>query len=284
MKTYLLGLYEKAIPEELNWKERLRTAKETGFDFLEISIDETEGRLKRLEWSREERLRLIDTIYKIGIPIKTMCLSAHRKFPLGSLEKTTRERSLDIIEKAITLAGDIGVRVIQLAGYDVYYEESNEETRRYFLENLKKTVDLAAIQGVSLGFETMETPFMNTISKAMTYVNKVNSPYLGVYPDLGNLTNACQLYGLDVNEEIEAGKGHLLAMHLKDTAEGVYRNLEFGEGWVDFQSGIKKALEIGIRLFNAECWYTGKKNWQEILKKGNALLRGFFEKSALNQP
>ena len=35
----LLGLYEKALPKEMDWFTKLRTAKELGFDFLEISID-----------------------------------------------------------------------------------------------------------------------------------------------------------------------------------------------------------------------------------------------------
>ena len=38
-----------------------------------------------------------------------------------------------------------------------------------------------------LAFETMETPFINTVEKAVYWVNKVNSPYLAVYPDLGNM-------------------------------------------------------------------------------------------------
>ena len=45
----------------------------------------------------------------------------------------------------------------------------------------------------NLGFETMETPFMDTVEKSMEYVNKINSPYLGVYPDIGNLKNASLL-------------------------------------------------------------------------------------------
>ena len=38
--NHLLGLYEKALPPELTWEERLRAVKELGFDYLEISIDE----------------------------------------------------------------------------------------------------------------------------------------------------------------------------------------------------------------------------------------------------
>lgn len=42
MKKYELGLYEKSMPGDLTWEEKLLNAKEAGFDYLEISIDETE--------------------------------------------------------------------------------------------------------------------------------------------------------------------------------------------------------------------------------------------------
>ena len=76
-------------------------------------------------------------MYQAGLPIKTMCLSGHRKYPLGSRDESVRARGLEIMEKAIQLACDLGLRIIQLAGYDVYYEEGGEDTRALFLENLK---------------------------------------------------------------------------------------------------------------------------------------------------
>ena len=59
------------------------------------------------------------------------------------------------MEKAIQLADDLGIRIIQLAGYDVYYEESTSETVQRFGENLKKCERMAARAGIVLGFETM---------------------------------------------------------------------------------------------------------------------------------
>ena len=50
MKSYAIGLYEKAIPKSVDWEGKLRLAKNCGYDFLEISIDETEEKLSRLEW------------------------------------------------------------------------------------------------------------------------------------------------------------------------------------------------------------------------------------------
>ena len=55
---HLLGLYEKALPAEWSWERRLSAARELGFDYMEISIDETDGRMARLWWSRAERKAL----------------------------------------------------------------------------------------------------------------------------------------------------------------------------------------------------------------------------------
>ncbi len=66
---------------------------------------------------------------------------------------------------------------------------------------------MAASAGVVLGFETMETGFMNTVEKAMEYVKQVSSVYLNVYPDIGNITNAAFTYGTDVLEDLKLGSG-----------------------------------------------------------------------------
>ena len=60
MKPYAIGLYEKAMPNSLSWEEKLLCAKECGYDFVEISIDETDSKLSRLEWTLDERLELVN--------------------------------------------------------------------------------------------------------------------------------------------------------------------------------------------------------------------------------
>lgn len=277
--NYTLGLYEKALPAGLDWETMLTSAREAGFDQLEISIDETDERLSRLDWTPEQRWTLVRLMQKTGVPIRTMCLSGHRKYPLGSHDSAVRERSLEIMYKAVDLAADLGIRIIQLAGYDVYYEEGDAQTRAFFAENLKKSVDYAAKKSVALGFETMETPFMDTISKSMTYVRQIDSPYLGVYPDLGNLTNACYLYNSDIGEEIRCGKGHMYAMHLKETVEGKYRDMDFGDGRVEFVSGVREALACGVRLYTAEFWHDGREDWKNRLSSVSSFLRKAFQQA-----
>ena len=223
MKKYTIGLYDKAMPPSLTWREKLAFARDSGYDFVEISIDEKDEKLARLDWTAQERRELLDAMQEVGLPIRSMCLSGHRKYPLGSADPAVRERGMEIMEKAVALADDLGVRIIQLAGYDVYYEDSTAETKALFLENLRKAAEMAAVKGILLGFETMETDFMNTVWKSMFYVNAVGSPYLGVYPDSGNLTNAALTGRASVLEDLRAGMGHIAAMHLKETVPGVFR-------------------------------------------------------------
>ena len=278
MNQYAIGLYEKAIPKTMSWSEKLLCAKDCNYDFLEISIDETEEKLSRLNWTKEQRREMLDLMRNLDLPIRSMCLSAHRKYPFGASEKAVRDRGMEIMEKAISFADDLGIRIIQLAGYDVYYEEGNEKSRERFIENLEKATKMAATRGILMGFETMETEFMNTTEKAMRYVNLIESPYLGVYPDSGNLTNASLLYNKSVAEDLETGRGHIVAMHLKETLPGVFREVPFLTGHVDFEGVIRKARDLGVRRFVTEMWDVGKESWKEDILFANKTMRAILDK------
>lgn len=274
-----LGLYEKAMPSGLSFQNMLSATRDAGFDFMEISIDESDMRQSRLSWSNQDKAILHAAIRDSGVPISSMCLSGHRKYPLGSHDASTREQGLAMFKKAVAFSEEFGIKLIQLAGYDVYYEQGDKNTRSWFAENLAKCVEIAAAHSTALGFETMETPFMDTVSKSMAYVSQINSPYLGVYPDLGNLTNACRIYGTSVIDELESGRGHLLAMHIKETEEGKYRDMRFGTGKVDFVPGIRKAYDLGVRQFVSECWHDGCADWHRSIADVHSFVKGKMDEA-----
>ena len=278
MNKYSIGLYEKAMPNRMDWREKLECAKECGYDFVEISIDEKDEKLARLDWSADERLELVRMMKETGMPVRSMCLSGHRKYPMGSADPAVRQRSMEIMAKAVQLADDLGVRIIQLAGYDVYYEESSEETKAYFLENLKKAAEMASVKGILLGFETMETLFMNTVWKSMFYVNAVGSPFLGVYPDAGNLTNAAVDGKTDMLADLYSGAGHIFALHLKETVPGVFREVPFCTGHVNFPAVIENAWKLGIRRYVTEMWDVGKDSWKEDIKFACSHMREILDR------
>ena len=279
-KGYQLGLYEKSMPVTLTWCEKLTAAKDAGFDYVEMSIDETDEKLARLEMKAEEMDEIRTAMRRTGVMFGSICLSGHRKYPLGDPDPVKQTRGMEIMENAIDFAVALGIRTIQLAGYDVYYDEGTEETRAAFVGNLRVAAQMAARGGVQLGFETMETAFMDTVEKAMYYVDLVRSPYLGVYPDSGNLTNASLIYGKSVLDDMETGRGHIIALHLKESVPGKYREIPFGTGHVDFAAVAKKAWALGVRRYVGEFWYTGNADWKGDLSFANTFLRRALDAAA----
>ncbi|WP_283558183.1 L-ribulose-5-phosphate 3-epimerase [Providencia rettgeri] len=257
MRKHPIGIYEKALPKNSSWLEKLVIAKSAGYDFVEMSVDETDERLARLDWSTAERLEVVRAIQETGIRIPSMCLSGHRRFPFGSHDEATRMMAYTLMEKAIKLAQDLGIRTIQLAGYDVYYEEQDAETIANFEKGMQWVSEIAAASQVMCAVEIMDTPFMNSISKWQTLSDKIRSPWFSVYPDVGNLT----AWGNDVEKEFTQGIEHVAAIHLKDTyavtetCKGQFRDVPFGEGCVDFVNLFKLLKRLNYRgSFLIEMW------------------------------
>ncbi|WP_368395688.1 L-ribulose-5-phosphate 3-epimerase [Streptococcus gallolyticus] len=259
--TRPIGIYEKATPKNFTWRERLAFAKELGFDFVEMSVDESDSRLARLDWTKKERLDVVQAIYETGIRIPSICFSGHRRYPLGSNDPKTEATSLEMMKKCIELAQDLGVRTIQLAGYDVYYEEKSPETRARFIKNLRKACDWAEEAQVILAIEIMDDPFINSIEKYLAVEKEIDSPYLFVYPDTGNVS----AWHNDLWSEFYNGHKSIAALHLKDTyavtenSKGQFRDVLFGDGCVDWEAmfaTLKKTNYNGpflIEMWSENC-------------------------------
>lgn len=211
-------------------------------------------------------------VYMQRMQILSMCLSAHRRYPFGSANADVRRKAREIMERAVEFAVAMGIRTIQLAGYDVYYEDSTPDSRKAFAEGLKWAVSLAERYQVMLAMEIMDTPFMNSITKHMAYEKMLNSPWYSVYPDLGNLSAWPEN---DAEAELSAGAGSIVAVHLKDTLRvsegfgGKFRGVPFGSGCVDFVklfSGLESQGYNGPYLM--EMWHEEGKS--DIVETGRA--------------
>lgn len=252
-----IGIYEKALPRGMSWAERFEAAQKTGYDFLELSVDETPERMARLDWSLSERLAFFRTSREYGVPVPSMCLSGHRKIPFGSADPAIRIRAAEFMEKAIRFAGDTGIRVIQLAGYDVYYEPTTHESRERYCEGMERALEVAAQHQVLLALEIMDTTFLNSITKYLKLKQRLPSPWFKVYPDLGNLT----AWGNDIGDELTAGIHHIVGIHVKETKPvgpglpGTFRDVPFGQGTVDFVHCFKTLRELNYAgPFLIEMW------------------------------
>ena len=279
----MLGIYEKALPKDISWFERLTLAKELGFDFVEMSVDETDERIARLDWTKAERKAIRDAIFELDMPILSMCLSAHRRYSLGSADPDKQEIALALMTKAVDLASDLGIRSIQLAGYDVYYEPKTTMSRNAFIENLQKCVTIAANKSVVLSIEIMDDPFINSISKFLEIKAQIPSPYLQVYPDLGNLSALPENL---VGYELEKGIAAISQVHLKDTLavtsefEGKFKNVAFGAGCVDFVGCLKTLKRLNYSgSFVMEMWSETSETPVAEIEKAKGIVLPFLKEA-----
>ena len=278
---HLIGLYEKALPARLSWQERFDAASRLGFDFVELSLDETDERLERLYWSSQQRKELMRAMNDTGMRLQSVCLSAHRRFPFGSEDANTRNKAMEIAERSIQFALEFGVRVIQVAGYDVYYEPSTERTRKRFLEGLEHFISLAEQYQIMLAVEIMDTDYINSIPAYQRLKAEVASPWFTVYPDMGNLS----AWNRDVLSQLENGRDEIVAVHIKDTIApckgfaGQFKDVPFGTGCVDFPAVFQKLEEIEFHgPYMLELWHRPGTNAEFVVSSALAFVREQFEK------
>jgi len=273
LRSIPVGLYEKALPKNLSWKERLEITQQVGFDFLEMSIDDTDERIARLDWTPRERMGLKDSLARSGIRIQSLSLSAHRRFPLGSQSEQVQSRALDIFKKSIDLAVELGIRYMLIGGAEDYYQQVDQACRDRFLENLSKGFTWASGAGVMLALENWDIQ-LDTMPKVMEYVNYFNSPWFQTYTDLGNLIYA----GVDVVAQLDYVKGHIAALHVKDTLPGQLRYISPGEGAVPFVDAFEKLAEMGFQApVVLELWTEEYPDAVQLVERAGKFIRARME-------
>ena len=75
----------------------------------------------------------------------------------------------------------------------------------------------------------------------MELVELADSPWVQCYPDVGNIAG----HGGESAAELQAGEGHIVALHVKDVLPGQPRRVPFGTGIADFDSAFKELARQG---------------------------------------
>lgn len=262
MKTMKLGIYEKALPHNEDIESVLYSAAEAGYSLFEIALDKE--RLPRFQWSTAQKVTWLRASLNSGVNFYNMVLSAHRDFPFGSKEAKIREQARLVMEQAIDFSASMGVRTIQIAGYyTLEHEETTDDAKKWFLEGMHQSAELASQSGIMLGIENVDRDIIS-LDQMKEIVEKVNSPWFKMYPDVGNLT----AHHFDVKQSLIENMNDIIGIHLKDTKEGVFRRVPFGEGIVDFKAVFKVLFEAGYEgPFGLEMWNDDNENSLEIIKE-----------------
>lgn len=67
-------------------------------------------------------------------------------------------------------------------------------------------------------------------------------------------------------------------MHLKETSPGIFREIPFFKGHVEFQRVISTAWDLGVRRYVTELWDVGQANWEEDIQFANKSMREILDR------
>lgn len=249
--TRRLGVYEKALPWHSSWPDFFALAGRSGYQFVELAIDESPERVARLNWPSTRRRQVRSAAAKAGVTIGTITLSAHRATPLGSADPKTRSQARKLTSQAIRLAVDLGADCVQIAGYFRYYEPPHPQARAYFLDGLAAAAEDAEHAGVTLGLENVDGCDVTSVEDGIDVITQIESSAVKLYIDVGNLAGNRH----DVPTELRRGLPYAHAVQFKDARPDVFRRVPFGEGtvpWRDVMHVLNTASYTGT--ISIEMW------------------------------
>lgn len=261
------GIYEKALKPSA-WKQMFSDVAKAGYDYFELSLDESSERLKRLEWKTDQIQEVRNAADRNGIKIFSACFSGHRCYPLGSANAETEKKSVSMLNQAIELCAKLDIRVLQIAGYDVFYEPHSEDTAKRYIANLSKGMYRAEQLGIMLAIEPVEV-FLTSVENTLKVVKEINSPWLHVYPDIANMASL----DIDPVKQLELGIGHTIAIHIRDALPNYFYGVEPGKGIIDFESVFAKLDEIGYAgPLTIEMWNLNDPNYLQVITEARQFM------------
>jgi hexulose-6-phosphate isomerase len=239
------GISIWAFPSGLDVVSCIRMAKETGFDGIELALNES-GQLG-LDSSEDELRGYRQAADLAGIEITSLATGLYWKYSLTASDETIREKAKGVVRKQLDAASILGVDAIlvvpgtvgadfvsgsEVIPYDIAYDRS--------LSALRELAPHAALRKVRIGVENVWNKFLLSPLEMRGFIDSIDSPWAGAYFDVGNVLST----GYPEQWIAILGK-RICRVHVKDFRKSVGTL----DGFVDLLSGdvdfpeVMKALE-----------------------------------------
>ena len=230
---------------ETDLKKCFELAKDAGFDGIELGLDET-GPVS-LESTMEDILKVKEMAKEIGLELYSVASGLYWTYNYTSSNEEIRNKAKEITKKQLQVASWLGCDTIlvvpgavnvsfqpggEIVEYDVAYDRA--------LEALKELAPIAEELKVSIGVENVWNDFLLSPLEMRDFIDKINSPYVGSYFDVGNV-----VYAGFPEQWIKILGKRIKKVHFKDYR----RSVGSLDGFVDLLAGdvdyvaVTKALE-----------------------------------------
>ncbi|RAP73173.1 sugar phosphate isomerase/epimerase family protein [Paenibacillus montanisoli] len=246
------GINIWSFPQGTTIAESIRIAKDAGFEGIELSLNET-GELS-LEVTEQEIRDIKARLEEAQLDIAGLATGLYWSYSMTSESEANRTKAMDITRRQLELAANFGVDAIlvipgavgvdfipgsEVVDYDLAYERA--------LECISTLSSDAKAAGVSIAIENVWNKFLLSPLELRTFIDTVNSEFVGSYFDVGNVVHS----GYPEQWIKILGK-RIKKVHFKDyrrQAGGLHGFVDLLAGDVNYPAVVEALRSIGYNNY-----------------------------------
>jgi len=164
------------IGEGTTVADKFRLCHELGYDGMEL-----------VSPSELDLAEVLAASHETGMPVHGLVDMKHWQLTLSSPEAEVRTQGREVLEQAIrdshAFGGD---SVLLVPGVVRGGDQTHQHVWDRSIEQIKQVLPLAAKLGVRVLIENVWNGFCETPAQLRDYIDQMNSPWVGVYFDIGN--------------------------------------------------------------------------------------------------
>ena len=222
------GILLDMLPANLSCADRLKLAREIGFEVLQAPTEPDEHKAEELRKAADAAQIRIDSVMNMD----------HWKYPLSSSDPTVVEKSLAGMRTSLQNAKLWDSDVVLLVPAVVSPQTSYREAWTRSQYEIRKLLPLAEELNVVIAMEEVWNRFLLSPLEMATYIDEFQSPWVKGWFDVGNVV----LYGYP-QDWIRTLDKRIVKVHLKDFKRNKdsYAWVNLGEGDIDW-AAVREAF------------------------------------------
>jgi hexulose-6-phosphate isomerase len=215
------GILLDMLPANLSYTDRLKLAREIGFEVLQAPTEPDEHKAEELRKAADAAQIRIDSVMNMD----------HWKYPLSSTDPAVVEKSLAGMRTSMHNAKLWGSDVVLLVPAVLNPQTSYRDAWTRSQHEIRKLLPLAEELKVVIAMEEVWNRFLLSPLEMATYIDEFQSPWVKAWFDVGNVV----LYGYP-QDWIRTLGPRIVKVHLKDFKRNKdsYAWVNLGEGDIDW--------------------------------------------------
>jgi L-ribulose-5-phosphate 3-epimerase len=249
---------DNMIPKGWSFEQGLELVKKAGYEGIELWLGDVPW--FQMETTDAQVSALRRKVESAGLVASNVSTGLHWETPLSARDPKVRAQAIRIVQREIETAQLLGCDAVLVVAGLVTEEVPYNEVYPRCVDAMQQLAPVAAKARVKIGCENCnsEHRFLISTREFWTFLNEVNSPYVGLHLDVGNIHDT----GF-AEQWIEMHGSRITRVHLKDpmkkrgrSGEPVYTNLFLGDNnWAAIRAALKKVGYDGWLIAEMEWRY-----------------------------